>query len=59
MELTANGMELYYYSTENSSAEIDFIVQKNESIIPIEVKADENPLAEQGKTCIIKEEMKE
>lgn len=107
-ELTANGMELYYYSTENSSAEIDFIVQKNESIIPIEVKAeenlraqslrsycrnyspqhairssmsafrreewmtnvplyilseylqsDENPLAEQGKTCIIKEEMKE
>ena len=41
-ELTANGMELYYYSTENSSAEIDFIVQKNESIIPIEVKSEEN-----------------
>lgn len=41
-ELTAKGMELYYYSTENSSGEIDFVVQKEEYCIPVEVKASEN-----------------
>lgn len=34
-ELTAAGMELYYYSSENSSGEIDFIVQRGgKSLIP-------------------------
>lgn len=41
-ELTASGMELYYYSTENSTGEVDFVVQKGMKIIPIEVKAEEN-----------------
>lgn len=41
-ELVAKGMELYYYSTENSSGEIDFVVQKEEYCIPVEVKASEN-----------------
>ena len=41
-ELTAKGIELYYYSTENSSGEIDFVVQKEEYCIPVEVKASEN-----------------
>jgi predicted AAA+ superfamily ATPase len=31
-----------YWTNENSTAEIDFIVQKNGKIIPIEVKASEN-----------------
>lgn len=41
-ELTAAGMELYYYSSENSSGEIDFIVQRGGQVIPVEVKAEEN-----------------
>ncbi|MCD7813948.1 MAG: ATP-binding protein [Lachnospiraceae bacterium] len=41
-ELSAAGMNLYYYSTENSSGEIDFVVQRYGHIIPVEVKAEEN-----------------
>lgn len=32
----------YYWSAENSSGEIDFLVQKSNSIFAIEVKAEEN-----------------
>jgi predicted AAA+ superfamily ATPase len=35
-------LEPYYYTTERSSGEIDFVVQKGSAIIPIEVKAAEN-----------------
>ncbi|MCD7764097.1 MAG: ATP-binding protein [Lachnospiraceae bacterium] len=41
-ELSADEINLYYYSTQNSSGEIDFIIQKNGHIIPLEVKAEEN-----------------
>lgn len=41
-ELTSRGMELYYYTTKNSSGEIDFVVQRENHIIPLEVKAEEN-----------------
>ncbi len=41
-ELTASGIELYYYSAENSSGEIDFMVQKDGRVVPVEVKAEEN-----------------
>ena len=41
-ELTAKELPLYYYSTPNSSGEIDFVLQKNSSVLPIEVKAEEN-----------------
>jgi len=34
--------DLFYWSAENATAELDFIVQKNQNIIPIEVKAEEN-----------------
>ena len=33
---------IYYWSAENSSGELDFVVQDGEKIIPIEVKAEEN-----------------
>jgi predicted AAA+ superfamily ATPase len=33
---------LFYYSKENSTLEIDFFVQKETQIIPIEVKAELN-----------------
>lgn len=41
-ELSVQNIELYYYSTENSSGEIDFVLQKDEFCIPVEVKATEN-----------------
>lgn len=41
-QLKASNSELYYYSTENSSGEIDFVIQKENMCIPIEVKAEEN-----------------
>lgn len=33
---------IYYYSNENSTAEIDFVVQHKDKVIPIEVKAEDN-----------------
>lgn len=33
--------QLYYYSKENSTLELDFLLQKEE-LYPIEVKAEEN-----------------
>lgn len=41
-QLKSSGRELYYYSTENSSGEIDFVIQQEMRYIPIEVKAEEN-----------------
>lgn len=41
-ELASSGIELYYYSAENSSGEVDFIVQRRNKVIPVEVKAEEN-----------------
>lgn len=41
-QLCASDRELYYYSTENSSGEIDFLIQQEMKCIPIEVKAEEN-----------------
>lgn len=36
---------IYYWSSENSVGEIDFLLQKNDAIIPVEVKAEENLLS--------------
>ena len=41
-ELVSEGIDLYYYSAQNSSGEIDFIIQRGMQVIPIEVKAEEN-----------------
>ncbi|MCQ2249333.1 MAG: ATP-binding protein [Treponema sp.] len=42
-ELSSNcDIPVYYYSTSNSSGEIDFLTQIENRIIPIEVKAAEN-----------------
>ena len=40
-ELIPLHKKIYYYSKENSSLEIDFIMQKDQ-VYPIEVKAEEN-----------------
>jgi len=34
--------DLFYWTADNGTAELDFIVQKNQNIVPIEVKAEEN-----------------
>jgi len=36
------GLQPYYWSAENSRGEIDFLVQRESRIYPIEVKAEEN-----------------
>ncbi len=46
--------DIYYWSAERSSGEIDFIVQDEEDIIPIEVKAEENLKAKSLKSFIKK-----
>lgn len=35
-------LPVYYYSKDNSRLEIDFLVQLNDKVVPIEVKAEEN-----------------
>ena len=42
-QLTASiGQSLFYYSKENSPLEIDFMMQQDTQIVPIEVKSEEN-----------------
>ncbi|MGN0356009.1 MAG: ATP-binding protein [Muricoprocola sp.] len=40
--ITELGIDVYYYSAENSSGEIDFLLQGKSSVLPVEVKAEEN-----------------
>lgn len=44
----------YYYSAENSRGEIDFLIQKEDEVLPIEVKAEENLQAKSLKAFIQK-----
>ena len=43
-ELRINGYELYYWES-NGKAELDFMIQKDTNIIPIEVKSSTNTKA--------------
>lgn len=43
-------ISIFYWSAEKSTAEIDFIIQSENKIIPIEVKAEENLQAKSLKT---------
>lgn len=45
-------LPIYYYSKPNSTQEIDFIVQTNHEVLPIEVKAEENVKAKSLATFI-------
>ncbi len=44
VQLTINGYRTYYWESERG-AEIDFIIQRNGELIPIEVKAADNTRA--------------
>ena len=39
---TNETLSIYYWSADNSRGEIDFLVQNDDEILPIEVKAEEN-----------------
>lgn len=40
--LTESNIDIYYWSAENATAEIDFLIQHKGKLIPLEVKAEEN-----------------
>ena len=40
--MVAKGIPAYYWSNDSTPAEIDFVIQTKERVIPIEVKAEEN-----------------
>jgi predicted AAA+ superfamily ATPase len=50
--------ELYYWTASNATAEIDFIIQQENEIIPIEVKAEENLKSKSLKVFVEKFENK-
>lgn len=41
-QLTSKEITAYYWSSEKSSAEIDFVIQHDGRVVPVEVKAEEN-----------------
>lgn len=42
---SSTGYTPYYYSGEKSTYEVGFLIQKGNAVIPLEVKAEENPKA--------------
>jgi len=46
--------ELFYWSAENGTSELDFILQKDDTFIPLEVKAEENHKAKSLKVFVEK-----
>ncbi|MBR0172162.1 MAG: ATP-binding protein [Lachnospiraceae bacterium] len=40
--ISAGGWHIYYYSAENGKQELDFLLQREDIVIPVEVKAAEN-----------------
>ena len=51
-------MIFFYWSAERGTGEIDFLVQMDDKIIPIEVKAEENLQAKSLRTFVQKYNMK-
>ena len=50
--VTIPNRPIFYYSKDNSTQEIDFVVQKETNIYPIEVKAEENVKSKSLAACI-------
>ena len=50
--------DIFYWSADNASAELDFLIQTESEIIPLEVKAAENLQAKSLKTFVQKFQMK-
>jgi len=41
-QLVSQNCKAYYWSPENGNSEVDFVIQKDNQVIPIEVKSSEN-----------------
>lgn len=41
-QLTASGLPLFYWARERGDAEVDFVIQNGEQVLPLEVKAETN-----------------
>ena len=51
-QLQTQGLSLYYHSVDNSTIEIDFVVQQHNKVVPIEVKAEVNVKSKSLRTFI-------
>lgn len=51
---TIHDLNIYYYTNERGSCEIDFVIDTGEQIIPVEVKAEVNLKAKSLKTYVEK-----
>ncbi len=54
--VSGGNSSLYYYTNENSTSEIDFVMQLKDSLLPIEVKAEENLHARSLKAVLDKDQ---
>lgn len=50
--LVKSSLSVYYWSSENSRGEQDFLLQDEEKIVPVEVKAEENLQSKSLKTFV-------
>lgn len=55
-QLLARALPIYYYSSNDSRCEIDFVVQQGTRVVPVEVKAEENVHAKSLRTFVQKYE---
>lgn len=53
-QMMSQGIPVYYYSANDSRVEIDFIIQKDEKVTPVEVKAEVNVRSKSLRTYIDK-----
>ena len=51
--VTVRDLDIYYYSTDDSRTEIDFVVQHEGKVTPVEVKAEENLRAKSLRQVVI------
>ena len=57
-EMIKEGIDVYYYTNDNSTCEIDFVIEKEGRVYPIEVKSELNLKAKSLKTVIDKYSLK-
>ena len=51
---TIDGLNVYYYTNDRGSCEVDFVIDTGEQVIPVEVKAEVNLKAKSLKTYLEK-----
>ena len=51
-QIVTSGFPIRYYATNDSKVEVDFVMQTDERILPIEAKAEENVKSKSLRTLI-------